>query len=124
MNQKNTTIDANDDENISQPQIMCENRINLENKISFSFTVCYTQSSYKNPILIDRLKKFMYRYVSSTKWENPIQKLHILFGCLSVLILNLIPLRSLICFLPHKIHYSLNHFPVCNFSSTYSSLTI
>lgn len=35
MNQKNTTIDANDDENISQPPIMCENRINLENKISF-----------------------------------------------------------------------------------------
>lgn len=42
MNQKNTTIDANDDENISQPQIMCENRINLENKISLLRGDCLT----------------------------------------------------------------------------------
>ena len=42
MNQKNTTIDANDDENISQPPIMCENRINLENKISLLRGDCLT----------------------------------------------------------------------------------
>lgn len=35
MSLKNTTIEANDNENISQPPIMRENRINLENKISF-----------------------------------------------------------------------------------------